>query len=215
MPERIQLRRTKGYRKPEGAVVVSRPSKWGNPFRLNTKQGLARVPAVGHPGRAWEYEGRISAAGMLHPYYHPDGRIIRCESRYLTAAEVVECYRARSMNWLAVTSPAGARSRSRATRTFCWNLPTAVPMSERVAHDHPAYVPGCFRCDLSRDDYLAHPSGVECIQITEHMSFCVGNAIKYLWRADEKGNALEDLRKAAWYVQREIARRTAATEGNQ
>jgi hypothetical protein len=94
MPERIQLRRTKGYRKPEGAVVVSRPSKWGNPFRLNTKQGLARVPAVGHPGRAWEYEGRISAAGMLHPYYHPDGRIIRCESRYMTAAEVVECYRA-------------------------------------------------------------------------------------------------------------------------
>lgn len=32
MPERIQLRRTKGWRKPEGAIVVSRPSKWGNPF---------------------------------------------------------------------------------------------------------------------------------------------------------------------------------------
>jgi hypothetical protein len=55
--------------------------------------------------------------------------------------------------------------------------------------------------------YLAHPSGVECIQITEHMSFCVGNAIKYLWRADEKGNALEDLEKAEWYVRREIDRR--------
>lgn len=33
-PERIQLRRTKGWRKPEGAVVVARPSKWGNPFRV-------------------------------------------------------------------------------------------------------------------------------------------------------------------------------------
>ncbi|MDT7613280.1 MAG: hypothetical protein QOF00_727 [Pseudonocardiales bacterium] len=32
MPERIQLRRTRGWRKPEGAVVVSRPSRWGNPF---------------------------------------------------------------------------------------------------------------------------------------------------------------------------------------
>lgn len=32
MPERIQLRRTKGWRKPEGAVVVARPSGWGNPF---------------------------------------------------------------------------------------------------------------------------------------------------------------------------------------
>lgn len=55
--------------------------------------------------------------------------------------------------------------------------------------------------------YKNHPSGVECIVITEHMNFCVGNAIKYLWRADEKGKDLEDLRKAAWYVQREIERR--------
>ena len=58
--------------------------------------------------------------------------------------------------------------------------------------------------------YASHPSGVECIQITEHMGFNLGNAIKYIWRADEKGNALEDLRKAAWYVQREIARREKA-----
>lgn len=34
MPERIQLRRTKGWRKPEGAIVVARPSRWGNPFRV-------------------------------------------------------------------------------------------------------------------------------------------------------------------------------------
>src|SRR5690242_10158178 len=31
---RIQLRRTKGWRKPEGAVVVARPSRWGNPFTI-------------------------------------------------------------------------------------------------------------------------------------------------------------------------------------
>jgi len=48
---------------------------------------------------------------------------------------------------------------------------------------------------------------VECIQVTEHMSFCVGNAVKYLWRADHKGNDIEDLRKAAWYINREIERR--------
>ncbi|HZV24731.1 MAG TPA: DUF4326 domain-containing protein, partial [Acidothermaceae bacterium] len=34
MPSRIQLRRTKGWRKPEGAIVVARPSKWGNPFTI-------------------------------------------------------------------------------------------------------------------------------------------------------------------------------------
>lgn len=56
--------------------------------------------------------------------------------------------------------------------------------------------------------YTSHPSGIECIQITEHMGFNLGNAIKYIWRADEKGNDIEDLRKAAWYVVREIERRT-------
>lgn len=54
--------------------------------------------------------------------------------------------------------------------------------------------------------YTQHPSGIECIQITEHMNFCIGNAIKYLWRADLK-NGLEDLKKAAWYIEREISRR--------
>jgi Domain of unknown function (DUF4326) len=34
-PKRIQLSRAKGWRKPEGAIVVSRPSKWGNPYLLS------------------------------------------------------------------------------------------------------------------------------------------------------------------------------------
>jgi hypothetical protein len=52
--------------------------------------------------------------------------------------------------------------------------------------------------------YNAHPSGIECIDIVEHMGFNLGNAMKYIWRADEKGNAVEDLKKAEWYVRREI-----------
>lgn len=55
--------------------------------------------------------------------------------------------------------------------------------------------------------YTEHPSGVECIQITEHMGFCLGNAIKYIWRADLKNDAIEDLKKARWYIEREIKRR--------
>ena len=55
--------------------------------------------------------------------------------------------------------------------------------------------------------YTSHASGVECIQITEHMGFCIGNAVKYLWRADLKGDAIEDLKKARFYIDREIARR--------
>jgi len=55
--------------------------------------------------------------------------------------------------------------------------------------------------------YCSHPSGIECIEITEHFNFCIGNAIKYLWRAGLKGEAIEDLEKAAWYVNRELQRR--------
>ena len=55
--------------------------------------------------------------------------------------------------------------------------------------------------------YTEHPSGIECIQVTEHMNFCLGNAIKYIWRADKKGKALEDLEKARWYIDREIEKR--------
>lgn len=67
---------------------------------------------------------------------------------------------------------------------------------EGIHHDpvsHPAH-------------YVSHPSGVECITITEHFNFNRGNAIKYIWRADEKGSTLENLRKAQWYLNREIER---------
>lgn len=59
--------------------------------------------------------------------------------------------------------------------------------------------------------YTAHPSGVECIEITRHMGFNVGNAVKYLWRADLKGAAIQDLEKAAFYIQDEITKRKAAS----
>lgn len=55
--------------------------------------------------------------------------------------------------------------------------------------------------------YTKHPSGIECIQITEHMNFNLGNAVKYIWRADLKNDAIEDLKKAVFYLNREINRR--------
>lgn len=54
--------------------------------------------------------------------------------------------------------------------------------------------------------YNSHPSGVECITVTEHMNFNVGNAMKYLWRSGLKDDALIDLKKAEWYLNREIER---------
>lgn len=60
--------------------------------------------------------------------------------------------------------------------------------------------------------YNVHPSGVECIDVIEHMSLNVGNAVKYLWRADEKGAPIQDLEKARWYIDREIQKRKKAKQ---
>lgn len=61
--------------------------------------------------------------------------------------------------------------------------------------------------------YTSHPARckcgepIECIQITEHMGFNLGNATKYVWRCDLKKDAIEDLKKARWYLDREIEKR--------
>ena len=56
--------------------------------------------------------------------------------------------------------------------------------------------------------YTSDPSGVECIEITRHRNFNIGNAIKYLWRAGLKDELkqVEDLRKAIFYIEDEITR---------
>jgi len=55
--------------------------------------------------------------------------------------------------------------------------------------------------------YTSHPSGVECIEITRHMNFNLGNVVKYIWRCDDKELPIQDLEKAAFYLNDEIKRR--------
>lgn len=56
--------------------------------------------------------------------------------------------------------------------------------------------------------YNSHPSGVECIEITRHHDFAIGNVIKYVWRAGlkegNKAKELEDLKKARYYLDDKI-----------
>ena len=56
--------------------------------------------------------------------------------------------------------------------------------------------------------YTSDPSGIECIQITRHRNFNIGNAFKYLWRAGLKDSSknTEDLQKAVFYIMDEIKR---------
>jgi len=87
-------------------------------------------------------------------------------------------------------------------RTYEQSLVTDMITKQATKHDavnHPKH-------------YTSHPSGVECIEVTQHYNFCVGNAIKYLWRAglkqegfsEPKQKQIEDLNKAVWYIRREI-----------
>nr|DAD74491.1 MAG TPA: nucelotide kinase [Siphoviridae sp. ctPL34] len=69
---------------------------------------------------------------------------------------------------------------------------------------------------VEKSDSVSHPShyadgwsnGAEVIDLTEHLSFCAGNVVKYVCRAGRKDpdKYVEDLEKARWYLDREIAR---------
>jgi hypothetical protein len=78
MPERIQLRRSKGWRKPPGVVVVSRPSRWGNPYRV------VRVAIC------------VTLVRWSGPHWHvvwPDGGSWCFESKRAAAARAAELFR--------------------------------------------------------------------------------------------------------------------------
>ena len=62
--------------------------------------------------------------------------------------------------------------------------------------------------------YNSHPSGIECITIAEHHNFNIGNVLKYVWRQGLKSGtpSLDDLKKAEWYIKREIRRVTGLPE---
>ena len=89
-PTRIQLRRVKGWRKPEGAIVVARPSRWGNPY------------VVGDP----DVEFCGTALGPGAGYYRSDDpRGCQHGLPPLTAAQAVYLYRSELTDFLADPDP--------------------------------------------------------------------------------------------------------------
>lgn len=88
-------------------------------------------------------------------------------------------------------------------------LPVTVRLANRVegvnfgAHELEHVTTSDVVADKVRHPhhYLQHPSGIEIIDITRHHSFCIGNALKYLFRHEHKGQPVEDLRKAIAYIE--------------
>ena len=79
---------------------------------------------------------------------------------------------------------------------------------------------GCFttvlfidaEIDKFKKENINHPAhynknGIEVIDIIEkfELGFVMGNAIKYILRSESKGRKIEDLKKAIWYLEREIS----------
>lgn len=115
MPERIQRRRTKGWTKPEGAVHVGRPSRWGNPYKLG--QTLVRYPAIN--GDQWELEGRSGKTpGEMHHYRHPDGTITWHQVELASTKKVMELYRKHAES--TVGYAVRARAELAGKDLMCW-----------------------------------------------------------------------------------------------
>lgn len=107
VPERLQRKRTKGYRLPSGAVYVGRPTRFGNPFQdRDRSRGLVRFGPqhLERFGRAWDYEGRCSGPGSHDVWFSSDD-IVKTNVRWATREELVELFR------LTLTDPTpGMRS---------------------------------------------------------------------------------------------------------
>lgn len=85
---------------------------------------------------------------------------------------------------------------------------------EKCGYNHYEQASKCKHCGMENNpqDMVNHPphykdeSGIECIEVTQHMGFCEGNSFKYVYRAGSKGSLIEDLKKAAWYAERSWTR---------
>jgi hypothetical protein len=77
--------------------------------------------------------------------------------------------------------------------------PTAAPAISHDPVNQPAH-------------YTWLPDGIQVLDITQHLNFCLGNVVKYVLRCDYKGDPLKDLRKAETYLRTEIARRERSAQ---
>lgn len=104
------------------------------------------------------------------------------------------------MDTFGISSPTGF-ARWRVGAVALWDLSYQpqgnTQMSDAVNHpDH--YNHDGIKCGCGQP--------IECIQVAENFNFNRGNALKYIWRAGSKDDEVQDLRKANWYVHREIER---------
>lgn len=87
--------------------------------------------------------------------------------------------------------------------------PDATPTADTPKVETPSWPTDVAEDTINPSHYRKHPSGIECIEVVRHMNFNIGNAIKYIWRYQDKGDPIENLKKAQWYLNDEILRLTS------
>lgn len=127
-PARVRQLRVEGWRLPPGARSVARGSRFGNPYRLGTRDGLCREPAADLV-TPWEYEGRISAAGMQHAMHWPNGDVTQHTIRHMTRDEVVATHRR------ALIAPTRGLSLTRRFRGNVYQITVDVVRAELAGRD--------------------------------------------------------------------------------
>lgn len=79
MPKRIQRKRTKGWRMPENAVYVGRPTRWGNPFRVVPDiEGAAPIDAVRRFEEMLKLGDSPKAKDIFSSIYELRGKDLAC-----------------------------------------------------------------------------------------------------------------------------------------
>jgi hypothetical protein len=109
-PQRIQLRRTKGWRKPEGAIVVARPSKWGNPFHVQREYG--EVHCVSSDGLLiQQVRGHAAALDLAINLYR--GLMIGWSPTTLLSTSNIDVAYAAHLRWLNRLGPGNPIDKAR------------------------------------------------------------------------------------------------------
>jgi hypothetical protein len=146
---------------------------------------------------------KVSRASLMRQYYNgnPNATPVEVAKKFKTSYQVAYMVkREMDKNKLELANEIGKGHRAgNFKRIAVWQPPEMIPMPEPTTAEEP------------KADPVNHPEhykigGIETIDFIEAkaLSYHLGNAVKYITRADHKGNRLQDLQKAKWYIDRAI-----------
>ena len=205
--------------KPKPAAVAKKAKSKEDISRKAMSETLLKVIGL-YPGRTSEELFKLLKSGPYNIRPDTSGRGVGQFCKYLAERGILRSdmgARNRLLWYPVEQNPAPASAEKLSGKPDVAATPTAdryfvcepdEPAKAMVKAPAEAVKPSAVELVDHPDHYNQHPAGIECIDVIEHFNFNIGAAIKHCWRHGRKpGNdALTDLKKARWYIEREIAR---------